>query len=136
VTVENNRILRHLVKALKKLARLLISLFILVFISCATLEIRDYTINTGARAMTIAHLSDLHFHTQDARYENVAKKVVVLNPDVVLMTGDYYGNVSRRDLLEWFLKKFASIQRKAAILGNHEYLCNDNILVSWNIRYA
>ncbi len=75
----------------------------------------------AGKELRIVHLSDLHLHKFTSFFRKVAKEANSLNPDIILLTGDYVEeerNLS--DVLE-FLDLLKASTGIFAVQGNWEY---------------
>jgi predicted MPP superfamily phosphohydrolase len=75
---------------------------------------------TGAPAMRVAQLSDLHIRAIGAREERVAAAVAAQRPDLIVFTGDSVDHPAHLRTLGEFLDLLEHGTRKLAILGDGE----------------
>jgi hypothetical protein len=71
--------------------------------------------------LRIVHLSDLHLHTLPPHFEAVAKTVNSLNPDLILLTGDYLEQEKNLSGVLKFLRLIKASRGIFAVQGNWEY---------------
>ncbi|CDZ79583.1 putative metallophosphoesterase [Candidatus Rubidus massiliensis] len=73
----------------------------------------------------IIHLTDLHLNpkTSDNFLKKILNKVNILNPDLIVFTGDFicFGQNFDVERLNKFLSKLQAPYGKYAIYGNHDY---------------
>jgi uncharacterized protein len=78
----------------------------------------------GGRPFRLVQISDLHFYeyTEAAFYQQVAREIERLEPDVLMVTGDliHYGPHYVRAAGE-FLAGLRAREAKMAVIGNHDY---------------
>lgn len=69
----------------------------------------------------IVHLSDFHIGNNLSLYDSVIKKVSEINPDVIVITGDYidYNEYNEENALN-VSKRLCAISRVYYVSGNHE----------------
>jgi predicted MPP superfamily phosphohydrolase len=91
------------------------------------IQIKNVGINLGkttnAESVRVVQISDLHAGTYKGEYywKGVAKKIRALNPDIIIMTGDYiYGSEKNAEKLKPVLS-LGKIFPTYAVTGNHEY---------------
>jgi hypothetical protein len=73
------------------------------------------------RCLRLVQLSDLHLHSHEGYYERVAHRVNELQPDIILLTGDY---VEQSRNLKGVLAFLGLLRARAgifAVQGNWEY---------------
>lgn len=84
----------------------------------------------------IVFLSDLHYGDYYFRYrlKNIVNKVNNLNPDIVILGGDYLfverNTKFNKTILDRFFHEIGKIKSKhgiVAVLGNHEYYLRENL---------
>ena len=103
------------------------------FISTKGLIVKEYKvinekITDNFHGLKIVHLSDIHYGTtiNKKELENIVKKTNILNPDIVVLTGDLLDeNIEmpknyEKDLIST-LSKINTTIGKYAINGNHDY---------------
>lgn len=70
----------------------------------------------------ICHLSDLHFWFNDSKANEILKTVIDLNPEVIVLTGDYYDFQKGKNIFADFISKLSSKFPVYFISGNHDKL--------------
>lgn len=70
----------------------------------------------------ICHLSDLHFWFNDSNANKILKTVIDLNPEVIVLTGDYYDFRKGKKIFADFISKLSSNFPVYFISGNHDKL--------------
>lgn len=87
------------------------------------LKIRQCPISL--KGLKIVQLSDLHFHpaVPDFFLRKLSDKVKVLNPDLIVFTGDFIcqSDLLKKSRLKDFLCSFSAPFGCYAVLGNHDY---------------
>jgi predicted MPP superfamily phosphohydrolase len=80
--------------------------------------------------LTILHLSDLHFHgTPDRAYfEAVLDRCAAWRPDLVCLTGDIADTATHHAWIEPLLGRLTWKESAVAILGNHDYRHDVNVI--------
>lgn len=89
----------------------------------ALFEVRKVQLEyTNAGSFSVAYLSDFHFtrFSQDVT-ERLIEMLNELNPDIVLLGGDYLDSKNGIPHFETFLKSFADRKNVFAVAGNHDY---------------
>lgn len=76
---------------------------------------------TGARALRVLQLSDLHLAQIGAHEERVVAAVAAQRPELIVFTGDSIDDPARLGLLSEFLAMVAPGTRKLAVIGNREH---------------
>lgn len=75
--------------------------------------------------LKILQISDVHFnqHTSDKFLKKLIRKCHELNPDLIVLTGDFicYSHLEDAERLKRFLQEFHAPYGCYAILGNHDY---------------
>ena len=71
--------------------------------------------------LTILHISDLHIKGNDSRQENMIKKLEDLNPDLILITGDFIDYDEDIQYCADILGKLKVKIGKFGVFGNHDY---------------
>ncbi len=75
----------------------------------------------GQKPIRVAQLSDLHLSSYGKREQRVIRALNELNPEVVVMTGDYFGRKSYLPVMEKFLSQLPPAAIKIAVMGNVEH---------------
>lgn len=85
-------------------------------------------INDDFDGLKTVHISDIHYkRVIDEKFlEKIIKEVNLLNPDIIVFTGDLIDNSSNIDkedisVLKTFLKSLNAKYGKYSIIGNHDY---------------
>lgn len=103
---------------------LLVFLFYSIFIEPRSISVTHLSIE-GAPARTV-FLADLHIRDENADYiQSVVEKVNSLDPDIVLVSGDFIlDNAKDLDHIS-LLSQLKG--KKYAVLGNHDYFSSINL---------
>ena len=75
----------------------------------------------------IIQISDLHFDQLRFFHKSIAKKINILKPDLIFITGDSVDKTEKIEHLNLFLKLIDNSIKKYAITGNWEYWGNVNL---------
>ncbi|MGN1342088.1 MAG: metallophosphoesterase [Bacilli bacterium] len=133
---------------MKKIIRFLfiLLLIILLFIIYARYEgtngliTKEYKLETADISnsfdgIKIVHFSDLHYKRiiNKDRTKEIVDEINLINPDIVIFTGDLIDKdfeVNKQDIedLTLLLNSINSKYGKYAIIGNHDYVRDDDIL--------
>lgn len=133
---------------MKKIIRFLfiLLLIILLFIIYARYEgtngliTKEYKletadINNSFDGIKIVHFSDLHYKRiiNKDRTKEIVDEINLINPDIVIFTGDLIDKdfeINKQDVedLTLLLNSINSKYGKYAIIGNHDYVRDDDIL--------
>ncbi|MEO6228586.1 MAG: metallophosphoesterase [Ferruginibacter sp.] len=93
-------------------------------------EIRRVQCNAAAgKGFTVLYLSDLHFKRNS--YQLIVKmidQIDELNPDIILLGGDYIDFKSQLPKLDRLLEVLSKRDNVFAIAGNHDYTFNIDII--------
>jgi predicted MPP superfamily phosphohydrolase len=96
-------------------------------VTTTALALDRYTVSAGKlprERLRVVHLSDLHVNESLGRdyYARVSSEVRALEPDLIVMTGDFISKLDRLPLLQAWLKDAPRAPGGTyAVLGNHEY---------------
>lgn len=90
------------------------------------LVIRRYSLPAGAwkaPVFRIAQISDLHVdtHASDWFFRNVFDALASLNPDVLLITGDFTDDINELIRILPLFKTVSPVRGTFAVLGNHDF---------------
>lgn len=77
--------------------------------------------NTNHKPLKIIQLSDLHLTSLKSFHKSIAKKIIQIKPDVLMITGDAIDDKNNLLVLDSFLKLIDHSIIKYAITGNWEY---------------
>lgn len=69
----------------------------------------------------IIQISDLHFNELKSFHKSIAKRINLLNPDIIVFTGDAVDDNKKLDAFNKFLQLIDNSIQKYAITGNWEY---------------
>ncbi len=86
-------------------------------------RVETLPVNTGqkGRLIRLVQISDLHLETFDSYFQKIAAQVAGLNPDLIVLTGDYLEEERNiRGVLD-FLRLLKAPQGIFAVQGNWEY---------------
>ncbi len=128
----------RLIKTKKVSIEIIFLLFIFLiiiwarFIEPRVIKVNNYNFNveekTEIKSLKTAVISDLHLGAfQNKRImKKLVKKINKVNPDIVLISGDFVYHINKNKLT----KSFSELQNikvpKLAVLGNHDYGKGDN----------
>ncbi len=109
------------------------------YVGTLGLVTREYTIYEdnlpiSYNGLKIVHLSDLHYGSviNSTRLTKIVDEINLINPDIVLFTGDLLNNDTYhekyKDKILLLLSKINAKYGKYAILGNHDYDKNTDIV--------
>ncbi|MFZ9585615.1 MAG: metallophosphoesterase [Pseudohongiellaceae bacterium] len=73
-----------------------------------------------ARAVIVVQISDLHLHSIGRREQAVIEQVTLLQPDLLVLSGDVIDDAASLPTLEHFLSRLAATN-KVAVPGNWEH---------------
>lgn len=93
------------------------------------LAVTHYTVHVPTwhgPSVRIAHLSDFHANRKlpAAFYRGAFEQAADEQPDFLFVTGDFVTKLEHLDLLESILAASARVERRVAVLGNHDYWAN------------
>ncbi|PCJ65675.1 MAG: metallophosphoesterase [Bacteroidetes bacterium] len=80
-----------------------------------------YDVSKNGNKLKIIQISDLHFDELRLFHKSIAKKINLLKPDLIFITGDSVDRTDKIEGLNSFLKLIDRSIRKFAITGNWEY---------------
>ena len=80
--------------------------------------------NSNKNKIKIIQISDLHFDQLRYFHKSIAKKINLIQPDLIFITGDSVDKTEKIEGLEKFLKLIDKSILKYAITGNWEYWGN------------
>lgn len=75
----------------------------------------------GSRPLTILHLSDIHMAPWQTEKQEWIRGLAVLEPDLVVNTGDNLGHVDAYDAIEYALEPFRDVPG-AFVHGSNDYV--------------
>lgn len=75
------------------------------------------------RDAKIVHLSDIHLVKWGWREQLVLSEIEKVQPDLILLTGDYVEEYSDFTGIERFFKRLTAVSSVIATLGNNDYCC-------------
>ena len=97
--------------------------------------INDKNLNISYDGLKIVHFSDLHYKRiiTKKRIEDIVNEINLINPDIVVFTGDlidHDSDITNEDIkyLKEILFSMNSKYGKYAVLGNHDYSININTI--------
>lgn len=135
---------------MKKILKIFITLLILIillllysrFIGTIGLNTKEYTIkdnniSNDFDGIKIIHFSDIHYKriiTKD-RIDKIINEINLINPDIVIFTGDLIdqdSNIEEDDItyLKEALSKINAKYGKYSVIGNHDYSIDIEVLRS------
>ena len=85
--------------------------------------VEGFALPTGqaGRPVRLAQISDLHLEEFDGYFQNVADLVAGLNPDLIVLTGDYLEEERNIRGVAEFLRRLRAPHGVYAVQGNWEY---------------
>ena len=110
----------------------LIILFILYsyFIGTKGLIVKEYSISSNIPesfdGLKIVHITDIHYNRtfKEKELENLVKKINLINPDIIVLTGDLLdkkiNEPNAKEVLSKYLKQMNAKLGKYAVNGNHD----------------
>lgn len=100
------------------------------FIGTKGLIVKEYSIKANIPesfdGLKIVHISDIHYDRtiKEKELKNLVKKVNLINPDIIVITGDIFDreifNDNAKDILTKYFKEMNAKIGKYAINGNHD----------------
>lgn len=104
-------------------------IFSCLFIACMPITIRQEKVNIfdNGENLRLLHISDLHLRFSSRRLGELESILYSLDPDLVLMTGDYYDIPSAALLFRQFIETIASHYTVIFVKGNHDTLWGKKI---------
>lgn len=117
-----------------------ISIFIILFlyarfIGTKGLFVKEYTLNADIPSnfdgLKIVHLTDIHYNRtfKEKELKKLVKKINLINPDIIVLTGDLLDREifedDSKDILTKYLKQMNAKLGKYAISGNHDLIHNE-----------
>ena len=101
------------------------------FINIKEYAVYDTNLPDSLNGLKIIHLSDIHYGTiiNKKNLTNLVNKINLLNPDIVIFTGDLYdesivlNEKTTKEIIDC-LKNIKSKLGKFAVTGNHDYSNN------------
>jgi len=110
------------------------------FVEPRVIKIKNYNFNTSiniekkteVKSLKVAVISDLHLGAfQNERImKKLVKKINKVNPDIVLISGDFVYYINKNKLNQSFSELQNIKVPKLAVLGNHDYGKGDNDISS------
>jgi len=97
-----------------------------VAVTTTDLKVRRYTMNLpklGTSRLRVVHLTDLHATPSlPANFaDRVVAEVRALEPDLLVLTGDFVTQSGRTQVLRRFVEGLSARYGAFAVLGNHDY---------------
>lgn len=92
------------------------------WIDVKTITVRDQAFDPGLENVTIALISDLHIEHFGRREKKLVKLIQKINPDVILMAGDYINSSNGWDVSMDVISKLKAKRGTYAIIGNTDYI--------------
>lgn len=91
------------------------------------IEISSEKIHEDFNGYTIAHISDLHIHANGLRESQLIAAIQAVQPDLLIITGDFVENVESIPAFDVFLTRLRERYSGLAIAttGNWEFQLND-----------
>lgn len=94
-----------------------------LFIEPARVEVTHHAVGTApasAQPIRVVQLSDLHLRSIGQRERAVAREVIQLMPDLLVLSGDVIDDSGKLHVLDTFLSRLEAVQ-KVAVIGNWEH---------------
>lgn len=93
------------------------------------------------KSFGVLYLSDFHFNKRSGDFvSKIITKVNVLNPDIILLGGDYVDSKNGLKNFETLLSSFANRKNVFAVAGNHDYFFGiesiKKIITNNNVRWV
>lgn len=122
-------------KSILKIIIMFLIIFILFllyayFIGTKGLIVKEYKINASIPdsfdGLKIVHLSDIHYNRtiKEKELKKIVKQVNLINPDIIVITGDILDNdidaTDSKEILIKYLKEMNAKIGKYAVNGNHD----------------
>lgn len=82
---------------------------------------------SGDENLSMLLISDIHLWYSKSILDDIEKVIEKNNPDLILMTGDYFDLPRGANIFREFLSKIAKVYKIAFIRGNHDLLYGDRI---------
>lgn len=122
----------QLYKNKKRLVEIIISLILVIFliwmrfIELNNLIVKDYKFIKGKgynNEIKVAVFSDMHLgvYNNNSIIKKIVQKIKKINPDVVIIPGDFIYFIDKNKLVEQFLDLKNISVPVLAVLGNHDY---------------
>ena len=115
-------------KAKKKIypALIILMIFCAVFTtSCRTISTKSYEISSPlinkGNSIIILLISDLHSSIHGKEQASLIKKIVAINPDLIILSGDVFDSTYPMYGVELLLAGISGIAPIYFVTGNHEY---------------
>lgn len=105
---------------------LLLAGLVLLAGSCSLVVLEFDEATDPAAAVRILHFSDLHFDGPKPLHEELIQAMVRQKPDLIVFTGDVVSHPGHLEALASLLARVPDVPR-FAILGNHEYTCQESL---------
>lgn len=87
-------------------------------------EVNEFILGSATKAnpdIKVIQVSDLHLNSLSFYHKTIAKKINLMQPDLIVITGDAVDKSLNINLLDYFLNLIKRDIQKVAILGNWEY---------------
>jgi predicted MPP superfamily phosphohydrolase len=145
IFVKNNRF-KHISATISLILIVVLSLYSILNIirveRIKEIKIKSAKLSPNTQSFNIVQLSDLHlnFTKFPHRLENIVEKTNLLNPDIIVITGDLIdADLNKTEELSSILKKLNAKYGVYAVTGNHEFYAGidkfKKILLSSNIKF-
>lgn len=100
---------------------LIIILLLYMRIEASILNKSLINFSTGSKGLKIAHLSDIHINKLYISPQKLIASLKQINPDIVIMTGDYIEKQANIPKFIKLLKEIADLYPIYLSLGNHDH---------------
>lgn len=141
VNTNNSKIKRFLKVFLFLFLFVIISFYVYIrYIEPKIIKVNEFAVIDSSlpdefNGFKIVHFSDIHYGNtiNDQNFENIAKKINALRPDVLVYTGDLFDDsilLNDEDIIKIKeqLKNINASIKKYAIIGNSDYINKDTYL--------
>jgi len=95
------------------------------------IETKEFYLGSATKEslnIKVVQISDLHLHSISYQLISLTNKINLLQPDLIVFTGDVIDKAKNVSLLKDFLKLIDKDIKKIAILGNWEYLAKVDLI--------
>jgi len=113
----------------------------ILLLSCKTTRIstirEEIPVPAGDGSVTILQISDLHLNPANPVYGELKELIAVLEPDILVITGDMMDKHTDVEFLREFLPALDGIPHKFAITGNWEFVTKvtvDQLTAEYAVR--
>lgn len=108
------------------LSALFLLLLIYMFFEARFVQVKHVKFTKNSRCLKIIHISDIHINRLRVQTWRVKDRILNVNPDLIIITGDYIETVTHVDKFLGFLKEIKCHYKVYLCLGNHDYKAFSN----------